>query len=123
MAGSFARPFLNVRSSAPFFAPNGEAIVANMFKSNPNALTTLQRYLAQNQGLYNKLWRELKAAKQIENEATYARTLVRSLRQPMPDHPAATTDPQRNQYGYLPDNLQSTMNLRAVAREGAAVPH
>jgi hypothetical protein len=98
-------------------------IVAKMFKSNPNAINTLQRYITQNQNQYNKLWRELKAAKQIENEAIYANTLVRSLDGPAPGHPAATTDPVYSQYGYLPQDTESTSQLRAAARSGAAVPH
>ena len=84
-------------------------IVANMFKSNPNALTTLQRYLTQNQNHYHRLWRELKTAKQLENEAKYVDSLSKvvtrtMLEAPLPDHPAASSDPIRTQYGYIPQN-------------------
>ena len=52
-------------------------IIANMFKSNPNALTTLQRYLLQNQNLYSKLRRELEKAQQSQNEANHIEDLCK----------------------------------------------
>jgi hypothetical protein len=96
-------------------------IIAKMFKSNPNAFTTIQRYLTQNQNHYNKLWRELKAAKQIENEAKYvdglSKVVMRTMQAPPPDHPAASGDPIRTQYGYLPQrpNAHNPVPLAASA--------
>ena len=98
-------------------------IIENMFKTNPNALTTIQRYVIQSQNAYQKLWRELKASKQIENEAKYAdglsKMVLRSMSTPMPGHPAATSDPKRTQYGYLPQSTKQTQSVREALRNGS----
>ena len=80
-------------------------IIAQMFKTNPNAYVSLQRYAVQAERSYYKAYRELKAAKQIQNEADYIRRVDgaqvarRLAAAPVPNHPAAS-DPQ---YGYLPE--------------------
>ena len=98
-------------------------IIANMFKANPNAFVTLQKYVAQSQNAYQKIWRELKAAKQIENEAKYADSLskvvLRSMSRPMPGHPAASSDPKRSQYGFLPQSPEQTQLTREALQAGS----
>lgn len=82
-------------------------IVAEMSKTNPNVLNTLQRYAAQAERSYYKAYKELKAAKQIQNEADYiqglskVRVTDRVLNQPNPAHPASR-GPVSSQYGYAP---------------------
>ncbi len=80
-------------------------IVAALFKTNPNALTTLQRYAAQAERSYYKAYRELKLAKQIQNEAAAVRqfdspndaVMDRVAKGPVPTHPAY--DEPACQYG------------------------
>ncbi len=80
-------------------------IVAALFKSNPSALTTLQRYSAQAERSYYKAYRELKLAKQIQNEANAVRKFDSSpdpvtdriVKGPVPTHPAY--DEPACQYG------------------------
>ena len=71
-------------------------IVENMFKTNPNALATIQRYVVQSQNAYHKLWRELSASKQIENEAKHVDAL-QSMSKPVRVNPAAPTHPKQTQ--------------------------
>ncbi len=80
-------------------------IIQEMFQSNPNALTTLQRYATQAERSYYKAYRELKASKQIQNEADYVANLAgtsvihRAMNAPTPATPAqpANTATSRSQ--------------------------
>ncbi len=105
-------------------------IIQNMFKSNPNALALLQRYAAQAERSYYKAYRELKASKQIQNEADYVAKLSeynvtrRVMNAPMPDHPGATS-----QYGHFPQIKMTEAGRRNIAqqfepnRQSAAAPN
>jgi hypothetical protein len=102
------------------------AIIAKMFETNPNPLLTLQRYAANAERSYYKAWRELKAAKQLQNEADYVRHLdhpraavtERFAQAPAPDHPAYGPSPVLTQYGHLPQMTKQTQNVRDAARNG-----
>lgn len=99
-------------------------IIHNMFKSNPTgAFATLQRYVTQSERSYHKTWRELKAAKQIQNEADYITGLSsvahRVVRSPLPGHPALTPEPAGAQYGFIPQHANEANQIRQAAREGA----
>lgn len=94
-------------------------IVTQMFKTNPNAYVSLQRYATQAERSYYKAYRELKAAKQIQNEADYIRRIdqdhspaaQRIMTAPVPNHPAYA-DPQ---YGHLSEN--EAARLRQAVRQ------
>ncbi len=67
-------------------------IVARMFETNPNALTTLQRYAAQAERSYYKAYTSLVTAKQIQGlgdlvRMTDSKTLHHVVNAPMPNHP------------------------------------
>ncbi len=93
-------------------------IIESMFKTNPNALSLLQRYAAQAERSYYKAYRELKASKQIQNEADYVAKLSeynvtrRVMNAPMPDHPGATS-----QYGHFPQSKLTDAVRQNIARQ------
>ncbi len=93
-------------------------IIESMFKTNPNALALLQRYAAQAERSYYKAYRELKASKQIQNEADYVAQLSqtnvtrRVMNAPTPDHPGATS-----QYGYIPQMNMTGADRRNIAQQ------
>ena len=99
-------------------------IVTKMFETNPNALTTLQRYAAQAEKSYYKAFRELKASKQIQNEADFinktnavaVRTMIHT---PMPGHAAASADPKRTQYGFIPQHTNEAKQVKQAIRDNS----
>ena len=91
-------------------------IIAAMFKTNPNALATIQRYGAQSQNAYHKISRELKASKEIQNEAkcagATAKPAVRSMSAPAPVNPAPPTDSKRSQSSFIPPSPERTQSIQ-----------
>jgi hypothetical protein len=75
-------------------------IVRHFLSAGRDPITTFQRAAAQAERSYDRAWRELKAAKQIQNEANFvaaldARTVTRMINAPTLDHPA-----YGSQYGH-----------------------
>jgi hypothetical protein len=101
-------------------------IITKMFESNPNALMTLQRYAAQAEKSYYKAFRELKASKQIQNEADYISNMnsvmLRTMHSPKPGHAAASDDPKRTQYGFIPQFTNEAKKVREGIR-GNSIPY
>ena len=98
-------------------------IITKMFEMNPNALTTLQRYAAQAEKSYYKAFRELKASKQIQNEANYISGLtavtLRTMAPPMPGHASASGDPKRTQYGFIQQHTNEANKVKEAIRNNA----
>ena len=98
-------------------------IVTKMFESNPNALITLQRYAAQAEKSYYKAFRELKASKQIQNEADFIHGMnavtLRTMAPPMPGHAAASAEPKRTQYGFIPQHTNEAKQVKQAIRNNA----
>lgn len=96
------KAFDQLASGAFDIADTDARIVGQMFKSNPNVLTTLQRYAAQAERSYYKAYRELKLAKQIQAGANLVsqidgRSSRNVMTAPMPNHPLYAS-----QYGNPP---------------------
>jgi hypothetical protein len=98
-------------------------IITKMFESNPNTLMTLQRYAAQAEKSYYKAFRELKASKQIQNEADYIHNInavtLRTMAPPMPGHAAASGEPKRTQYGFIPPFTPEAKKVREGTRSNS----
>jgi hypothetical protein len=67
-------------------------IIRHFLQAGRDPIAMFQRYAAQAERSYHRAWRELKAAKQIQNEANFvaaldARTVGRIINAPPPDHP------------------------------------
>ena len=104
------------------------AIVRHMFKTNPNAFGTLERHSKNCESSYYRAFAELKKAKQIQNEADYVarlessakkRVMDRVMQAPMPDHPAYGPQPERTQFGHLPQYTKEADNMKQAVRNNA----
>jgi uncharacterized short protein YbdD (DUF466 family) len=102
------------------------AIVRHMSKTNPNAFQTLERHLKNSESSYYRAYRELTKAKQIQNEADFVAGVQRIRSDaaqrlsnaPLPIHPAHGPEPERTQFGFLPQNSPATEHLREQIRQG-----
>jgi hypothetical protein len=95
------------------------AIIAKISETNPNVLSTLQRYAQNAERSYYKAFRELAASKKIQNEADYAASRLKAVfNAPLPDHPAYGPSPTATQYGHVPQLSPKATEIRQAARAG-----